>query len=81
VRASSGDAAFDPAVAVFARETSRESAARAIEWADDIQDPALRRRTIAPILRLWVTEDRRAAREWMNEHSMPEELQREFLSH
>jgi hypothetical protein len=80
VRASSGEAAFDPAVAVFARETSRESVAQAIEWADGIQDPALRRRTIVPILRLWVAEDRRAAREWMNENSMPKELQREFLS-
>jgi hypothetical protein len=79
VRASSGDAAFDPAVAVFARELSRESAAHAIKWADDIQDPVLRRRTIAPILKQWAAADRRAARAWMNEHAMSAKLQREVL--
>ncbi len=66
-------------MAVFARETSRVSAARAIEWADRIHDPVLRRRTLAPILRQWASEDRKAARAWMNAHSVPKELQREFL--
>jgi len=80
IRESSPGEALDPAVAVFALETSRASPALAIEWADGIHDPTLRRRTIAPILRQWVSEDRKAAREWMATHSVPKRLQREFLS-
>jgi hypothetical protein len=40
----------------------------------------MRRRTIAPILRQWVFEDRKAARAWMKTHSVPQQLQREFLN-
>lgn len=80
IRESSPGEALDPAVAVFARETSRASPALAIEWADGIHDPAMRRRTIAPILRQWVFEDRKAARAWMKTHSVPQQLQREFLN-
>jgi hypothetical protein len=71
---------LDPAVAVMAREISRTSPARAIVWADGIHDPETRRRAVVPILRLWIDEDRRAARAWMRKHSVPTEVQRELLN-
>jgi hypothetical protein len=77
---SSSDDALGPAVAVFARQTSRVSAARAADWADRIQDAALRRRTLTPILMQWAAEDRKAARAWMKTHAVPEEVRRELLS-
>jgi hypothetical protein len=79
LRESSLNAALDPAVSIFAIETSRVSEARAIVWADRIKDPVMRRRTIAPILRRWVARNRMAARAWMKEQSLSAELQREFL--
>jgi hypothetical protein len=79
MRESSLNPALDPAVAIFAIETSRVSEARAIVWADRIKDPVMRRRTIAPILRQWVAADRKAARAWMQDQSLSPELQREFL--
>ena len=72
--------ALDPALAVFARQESRASAARAIEWADRIHDEALRRRTMTPILRQWGRRDRAAALAWMNAHSVPKDVQREILN-
>jgi hypothetical protein len=73
--------ALDPAVAVFARELSRTSARRAVEWTERIHDEPLRRRTLTPILRLWSREDPSAARAWMNaQEDLPKELQREFLN-
>jgi len=80
LRESERSEALDPAVAVFARETARASAPRAVEWADGIHDPILRRRLLTTILRQWVAEDRKAARAWMRTHSVPVEVQREFLN-
>jgi hypothetical protein len=71
---------LDPAVAVLAIAISRSSPQQAIGWADGIDDPETRRRTLIPILRLWIAEDRRAARAWMSDHSMPSEIQRELLN-
>ena len=80
LRAAPTAPAFDPAVAVFARQLSRTSAERAVGWAERIHDEPLRRRTLAPILRLWSREDAPAARAWMNaQEDLPKELQREFL--
>jgi hypothetical protein len=73
------DAPLDPAVAVMAIAVSRSSPRKAISWADGIHDPEMRRRTLIPILRLWIADDRRAARAWMGEHSVPSEIQRELL--
>jgi hypothetical protein len=72
--------ALDPAVAVFARHLARTSARRAVGWAGRIHDEPLRRRTLAPILRLWGREDPAAARAWMDARDLPKELQREFLN-
>ena len=72
--------ALDPAIVVFARNLSRSSAGRAVEWAERIHDEPLRRRTLVPILRLWSREDPPAARAWMDAQDLPKELQREFLS-
>jgi hypothetical protein len=80
LRESERGEALDPAVAVFARETARASAPRAVEWADGIHDPTLRRRVLARILRQWVAADRKAARTWMMTHSVPVEVQRELLN-
>jgi hypothetical protein len=72
--------ALDPAVAVFARNVSRTSVRRAVEWAERIHDEPLRRRTLAPLLRQWGREDPAAARAWMNARDLPRELQREFVN-
>jgi hypothetical protein len=80
LRAEPSNEALDPAVAVFARHLSRTSARRAVEWAERIHDEPLRRRTLAPILRLWSREDPSAVRAWMNAQGLPDELQREILN-
>ncbi len=80
LRAAPSTEALDPAVAVFARDLSRSSAGRAVEWAERIHDEPLRRRTLAPLLQQWGREDPAAARAWMNTHDLPKELQREFLN-
>jgi len=80
VLAAPSTEALDPAVALFALQLSRISVTRAAEWAERIHDEALRRRTLAPILRQWSREDGAAAREWMKAHDVPQELQRELLN-
>jgi hypothetical protein len=80
LRAAPKSEALDPAVAVYARHLSRTSAEQAVEWAEGIHDEALRRRTLAPILRLWSREDPSAARAWMDGQHLPRELQQELLN-
>jgi hypothetical protein len=80
LREAPQDEALDPALAVFAREVGRVSTARGVDWADRLQDPAKRRRTLAPLLRKWASEDRASARAWMKTHGVPSELQREFMN-
>jgi hypothetical protein len=72
--------ALDPAVVVFARHLSRTSIERAVGWVERIHDEPLRRRTLAPLLRLWGREDPAAARAWMRARDVPKELQREILN-
>jgi hypothetical protein len=71
--------AFDPVVAVYARDLSRTSPAEAIGWAERIGDDTLRRQTLMPILRQWSKEDHRAMRVWLADSDLPEAVQEEFL--
>lgn len=79
LRSTTRGPALDPAVAVIARQTSRSSAAKAAAWADGIHDELLRRQALTPILRMWSRENLRAARAWMNEHDVPNNVQREII--
>ena len=79
LEAAPSSARLDPALVVFARHLSRNSAGQAVEWAERIHDEPLRRSTLVPILRLWSREDPSAARAWMDAQDLPKELQREIL--
>jgi hypothetical protein len=69
--------AFDPAIAVYARQLSRGDPAAAIEWANRIQNDKLRKRSFLPILRTWYKRQPNEARAWLrkNENDLPESLQ------
>ena len=80
IRETELTAALDPAVAVFARLESRINAENAVEWANRIEDQAMQRLTIVPILRIWAREDSVAARNWMIEHNFPEAIRDDILA-
>jgi hypothetical protein len=80
LRGSTLTAAFDPAIAVYARDLSRASPAEAVDWAERIGDETLRRQTLLPILRQWAQEDHPAMREWLAESDVPEAVRTEILS-
>jgi len=71
--------ALDPAVAVFVRLESRDSPWSAVEWANRIEDQALRRMTIVPILRRLAQEDSAAVLAWMVEHDYPVSVRNDIL--
>jgi hypothetical protein len=73
--------AFDTPIAVHARQLSRSDPAAAVDWADRIQTPNLRKKSLLPILRAWNKTEPKAARDWLmeNEKDLPEELRKLIL--
>lgn len=70
----------EPALGIYARAIARERPEEAMERAQRISDPELRKGTMVAIARVWIRNDRAAAQAWLANADVPERVRRASAS-
>jgi ribosomal 50S subunit-associated protein YjgA (DUF615 family) len=71
--------ALDPALRAMAQSTANDDPVTAIEWAQRIQDPGTRERTLVRIGQRWYRVDPEATRRWLAVSGLPRAGQKKIL--
>jgi hypothetical protein len=67
---------LDEAIGEYAREISRENGEKAMDWAVAIQDEEVKEKTIARVGQNWMRQDEEAAKAWLPNSGLTEEMQK-----
>jgi hypothetical protein len=59
----------------YARQLAADSPEEALQWAERVEEPAARERTMVRIARYWLTQDQVAADAWLNHSSLSKAAQ------
>jgi hypothetical protein len=80
LRAELPDPRLDPAIHELVRSIAQASPATAVEWAERVEDPVLRRRGLHIAGRNWQRKDPEATRAWLEGSDLPEEMKQSILN-
>ncbi|MCA9504156.1 MAG: hypothetical protein KC616_13800 [Myxococcales bacterium] len=80
VRKTPADTGLDEAVSKAATKISERSPESALEWVPSVRDEALRETTLVAVLGRWWQANEAAARAWMSEHGVTEDLRRRVMA-
>jgi len=79
LRDAPSEPAFEPALVMLVGATARTDPAEALELLPRIQDPGLLQSAKLRLGRLWLARDEPAARDWIRQSGLSEELQTELF--